>query len=223
MDKFKKIYYSDSHRKIRNKINDFLEDNNQELEEKIMTTILKYQKTKKVNKKDIEEMQNFIYKILTEVYKITSSELKNIYKTLPEFDVKDILKLTFKKDGKSLDKRIEEYLNEIPEKYKYNIDITKDSIKAVMLTFTYLKTKLDRVIITESYNMETQVKKIKKPVTASVLIIEAGCGDLCTGGEFPADEDVDLPPFHPYCQCISYFDETDDLNDIEDLDLEVEE
>ena len=79
MDKFKKIYYSDSHRKIRNKINDFLEDNNQELEEKIMTTILKYQKTKKVNKKDIEEMQNFIYKILTEVYKITSSELKNIY------------------------------------------------------------------------------------------------------------------------------------------------
>lgn len=71
--------------------------------------------------------------------------------------------------------------------------------------------------------MESAVKKLKKPNRPSMLIIEAGCGDLCQGGEYAADENVDLPPFHPNCQCIWYFDETDDSDDIEDLELEVEE
>ena len=53
-------------------------------------------------------------------------------------------------------------------------------------------------------------------------IIESGC-DNCEGGEYPADEDVTLPPYHPYCNCQWYWDYTDSEDDINDLDLEIEE
>lgn len=223
MDKKKKIYYGDSHRKIRQKILDLIEDLKPEYEEKLMKIIIQYQKTKEINKEDIEIIKEFIYKILTKIYKLVSSELRKIYKEIDEFDVKNILELTFEKDGKTLDERIEQYLEELADRYEANYSETNDAFEAAALTFIYLKSKFDRIIITESFHMESQVKKLKKPVNASMLIIEAGCGDLCQGGEYSADENVDLPPFHPNCQCIWYFDETDDSDDIEDLELEVEE
>lgn len=223
MDKIKKVYYGDSHRKIRKKINDFLINLDFETEELLMKTILKYQKTKTISNEDIKKIEDFIYDILSEVYKITSSELKKIYSQITNFDVDNILELTFNDDGKTLNQRIELYIQEIPDHYEMNYIKTNDRLEATSLTFNYIKSKIDRIIYTESYQIESQVKKIKKPIKASLLIIEAGCGDLCQGGEYPADEDVDLPPFHPNCQCIWYYDETDDLDDIEDLDLEVEE
>lgn len=223
MDKPKKIYYGDSHRKLRRKINALIEDLNPELEKELMRIILKYQRTKTISKEDIEIIKKWIYKILEEVYKLTSSELRKIYREIKELDIKDILDLTFKSDGKTLDERIEEYLEELAERYDVHYNKTNDAFEAASLTFIYLKSKFDRIILTESYHMESSVKKIKKPVRASMLIIEAGCGDLCQGGEYSADENVDLPPFHPNCQCIWYFDETDDLDEIEDLELEIEE
>lgn len=223
MDKFKKIYYGDSHRKIRKKINDFLNDLDSETEELLMKIILKYQKTKDISNKDLIVVIDFIYNILSEVYKITSSELKKLYSQIKDFDIENILELTFNDDGKTLNQRVESYIKEIPDHYEMNYTKTNDHLKATSLTFSYIKSKIDRIIYTESYQIESQVKKIKKPIRASLLIIEAGCGDLCQGGEYPADEDVDLPPFHPNCQCIWYYDETDDLDDIEDLDLEVED
>ena len=80
----------------------------------------------------------------------------------------------------------------------------------------------DRILFTESRVVESKLKKFKKPKNASMLIIESGC-DLCEGGEYPPDEDIQLPPFHPYCNCIHYYDITDDEDDIHDLDLEIEE
>ena len=55
-----------------------------------------------------------------------------------------------------------------------------------------------------------------------MLVIESGC-DNCPGGEYPADEAVELPPYHPNCGCCYYYIVTDDEDDINDLDLETEE
>ena len=74
----------------------------------------------------------------------------------------------------------------------------------------------------KNFVVESKLKKIKKPNNASLLVIESGC-ELCEGGEFPPDEDVVLPPFHPYCNCTYYYEITDSEDDINDLDLEIEE
>ena len=76
----------------------------------------------------------------------------------------------------------------------------------------------DRILFTESRVVESKVKKMKKPIDATLLVIESGC-DLCQGGEYPPDADVELPPFHPYCNCTYYY-ETAEVDDIADLDLE---
>ena len=76
----------------------------------------------------------------------------------------------------------------------------------------------DRILFTESRVVESKVKKMKKPIDATLLVIESGC-DLCQGGEYPPDADVELPPFHPYCNCTYYY-ETAEVDDITDLDLE---
>ena len=219
----KKIYYKNAHQKLRQKINDLLDVESANFDEELMQIIIKYQRTKKINKEDSDYIKELIYKLLEKVYKLTSSELKIIYKYIQKLDIENILDLTFKKDGKKLEERIDEYLEELIEDYEYYYSKTNSSSEAISLTFSTLQPKFKRIIVTESYNMESAVKKLKKPNRPSMLIIEAGCGDLCQGGEYAADENVDLPPFHPNCQCIWYFDEVDDLDTIKDLDIEVEE
>lgn len=218
-----KTYYKNAHQKLRQKINDLLETESSKFDEELMKIIIKYQRTKKINKEDADYIKELIYKLLEEVYKLTSAELRVIYKYIQKLDIENILELTFEKDGKKLEERIDEYLEELVEDYEYYYSETNNSSEAISLTFSALQPKFKRIIVTESYHMESAVKKLKKPNRPSMLIIEAGCGDLCQGGEYAADENVDLPLFHPNCQCIWYFDETDDSDDIEDLELEVEE
>ena len=66
-----------------------------------------------INHKD--ELINLFYESLTQIYSITSSELKKIYKNIAQFELKDIKNFTFTSDGKTLDERIIFYL----DKYNY--------------------------------------------------------------------------------------------------------
>jgi hypothetical protein len=57
-----------------------LEVESASFDEELMKIIIKYQKTKKISKEDADYIKELIYKLLEEVYKLTSSELKIIYK-----------------------------------------------------------------------------------------------------------------------------------------------
>lgn len=88
--------------------------------------------------------------------------------------------------------------------------------------------KLYNLLINESRIIESLVIKGKLRRTASILVIECeenDCNFGCTeyAGEHPADEDVPLPPYHPDCVCTYYYIETDDEDDIHDLDLSIED
>ena len=68
----------------------------------------------------------------------------------------------------------------------------------------------------------------KKPLRKHQKIknkLEKATSDLCSkwNGEYPAGEDIPLPPYHTNCQCSAYYIETDDEDNVNDLDLEVEE
>lgn len=164
---------------------------------------------------DFNQILNFFFTSLEETYSITSQELKTIYiGPLKEFSVKDIAELTYKADGKTLVERLREHWNEAAQSIQQGTPTFE--------VFQNLAYKFERIINTETNVIKNAVKYNRKPLTASILIIDAGCDDICQGGIFPADEDVELPPYHPNCSCDYWYEETDDPDEIADLDLEIE-
>lgn len=157
---------------------------------------------------------NLFFDSFTETYKITSTELKKLYKEISDFTVKDIYDLTYKADGKTFDERMEEYWTEA--KNKLNQRYSHEDV------IQLLYHRYERLLETETRIIESKVKDNKKPVRASLIVIDSGC-DTCIGGEFAIDEGVELPPYHPNCQCNWWYEETDNPDDIKDLDLEIEE
>ena len=161
--------------------------------------------------KTYDKIEELFYEFLTKVYKNVNIHLKSIYRNLPELDIKNIFDLTYDIDGKHITERLKEYWGEAEK----NLASNPDNLISVQ---NYLINMYDRILFTESRVVESKVKKMKKPIDATLLVIESGC-DLCQGGEYPPDADVELPPFHPYCNCTYYY-ETAEVDDIADLDLE---
>lgn len=161
--------------------------------------------------KTYDKIEELFYAFLTKVYKNVNIHLKSIYRNLPELDIKNIFDLTYDIDGKHITERLKEYWGEAEK----NLASNPDNLISVQ---NYLINMYDRILFTESRVVESKVKKMKKPIDATLLVIESGC-DLCQGGEYPPDADVELPPFHPYCNCTYYY-ETAEVDDMVDLDLE---
>lgn len=161
--------------------------------------------------KTYDKIEESFYEFLTKVYKNVNIHLKSIYRNLPELDIKNIFDLTYDIDGKHITERLKEYWSEAEK----NLSSNPDNLISVQ---NYLINMYDRILFTESRVIESKVKQMKKPIDATLLVIESGC-DLCQGGEYPPDADVELPPFHPYCNCTYYY-ETAEMDDIADLDLE---
>lgn len=157
---------------------------------------------------------DMFYESFEITYSTTKKEIKNIYTKVTDFNIENIFNLTFSEDGKTIEQRIEEYWNEAREMIESD-QYSQQHIK------TFLLYKYERIIRTETNKIENFVKSKQKPLEGYMLIIESGC-DTCTGGEYPADEDVALPPFHPNCNCTFYYELTDNKDDINDLELDVE-
>ena len=220
MAKKNRKYYGEKHKALRKKISIEREKYIQEIGVIIYKVIKKYKNTNILEEKALEEIIELVWEFLTKVYGITSYELKQIYKEVPEFSIENLQDFLYNKDGKTLEDRIEEYYYDIPKYLNKTASEVAEDVLTASESFLY---HIDLTMTTEAQNIETAVKKNKVPLSAGMLIIEAGCGDLCQGGEFAIDENVDLPPFHPNCQCIWYYDETDDEDEAHDLDLEVDE
>ena len=188
--------------------------------EKIVSFILKALKEYENNAMSWDnlylEIEDLFYKSFEGVYKFMNIGLEGVYKQLREFSVEDISDLTYHLDGKTIEERLKEYWTE--SKKRLDNKENPEDIK------TYLINKYDRILNTETRVIESRIKKYRKPLNATMLIIEhsSGCPN-CPGGEYAADENVDLPPYHPNCQCNYYWVVTDDEDDINDLDLEIEE
>ena len=187
--------------------------------EKLVSVIMKYVRKYKEHPeewdKGQEEILDLIYESLVETYSIMGAGLKKIYRRVPEFKVNKIGDLTYNKDGMTLEERVKSHWD-----WGKNVLASQDydvfDIKCSLIN------KYERILFTETKVVEGKVKANKKPENASMLIIESGC-ENCPGGEYSADESVELPPYHPNCSCCYYYIVTDDEDDIHDLDLEIEE
>ena len=193
--------------------------------EKIVNVILTNVKNYNSNNwdKSLNTIVDLFYDSLTDTYSITSKYLKQIYKKLPDFSITNIFDLTYSKDGKTIEERLSEYWAEgkrrLSQRTFNKDDDTLGHVDNIDDVAEYLIKKYDRCHLTETRIIEAKLKENKKPLNAEMLVIESGC-DICQGGEYAADENVDLPPYHPNCQCTYYWIVTDDEDDINDLDLE---
>lgn len=167
------------------------------------------------NEELLQYILDLIYKCLEKIYSNTASRLDILYKDLKPFEITNLFDLTYQKDGKTIEERVEEYLQEIFQ--------IKNPIDAKQL----ISFKFYRLMRTEVSHLETMIKKNKISISANIMVIEGSCN--CNGicdqyiGVYSIDENIDYPPYHPNCTCINYYDQTDNIDDIEDNDIEQED
>ena len=161
-------------------------------------------------------VRNYIWESLEETYSLSSKMVKEIYDlSSQKIDLKN---LTYDGDGQTLDERLTKYFSEILDyllehKEKSDWDLVKRNLRVRLLL----------ILDTETQTVKTKV--INRKVEAYCEFGEVLPGECCpgSGGIYPVDE-LDLPPFHPNCECeVVYYEElTDSEEEIEDLELEVE-
>ena len=211
------------HQKIKDKLEKAIEALNKkidlELEAIIKIIFFWIANDEKINTEDHQaDLIDLFYKALENLYSEINIELGKIYKKVAPFNLKNIIDLTFQEDGKTLNERIIKYLDDLEEK-RLSGDFP-DNLKNFGVNM------YSRLLNNEGKYLFTHLMEMKIKPVASILVIETGtCGDLCSewGGEYPAGEDIPLPPYHTNCQCSAYYIETDDEDDVNDLGLEVEE
>lgn len=163
----------------------------------------------------LQYILDLIYKCLEEIYSNTASKLDILYKDLKPFEITNLFDLTYQKDGKTIEERVEEYLQEV-----FQIKNPIDAKQSISFKFY-------RLMRTEVSHLEAMIKKNKISISANVMVIEGSCN--CNGicdqyiGVYAIDENIDYPPYHPNCTCINYYDQTDNIDDIEDNDIEQED
>lgn len=161
-------------------------------------------------------VRNYIWKSLEETYSLSSKMVKEIYDlSSQKIDLKN---LTYDGDNQTLDERLTKYFSEILDyllknREKSDWDLVKRNLRVRLLL----------ILDTETQTVKTKV--INRKVEAHCEFGEVLPGKCCpgSGGIYPVDE-LDLPPFHPNCECeVIYYEElTDSEEEIEDLELEVE-
>lgn len=161
-------------------------------------------------------VRNYIWESLEETYSLSNKMVKEIYDlSSQKIDLKN---LTYDGDGQTLDERLTKYFSEILDyllehKEKSDWDLVKRNLRVRLLL----------ILDTETQTVKTKV--INRKVEAHCEFGEVLPGECCpgSGGIYPVDE-LDLPPFHPNCECeVVYYEElTDSEEEIEDLELEVE-
>ena len=152
------------------------------------------------------EIEKNIYDSLAETYSITTVAVKKIYgiKFNETINKETLEKLTYSKDGKTLEERLYYHYQEAikrnnPSLYFYN--------RTVLIMDTETLYASNHVIHGKMKKYATHVEVIGSPECDS----ENGgmCEYYISKGKMPIEELDELPPYHPDCECevIYYIDE----------------
>lgn len=204
---------------LENVLNKHVDDTLIEITKKAIQSIEEYTKNKSNDKwlENYSEIKEIFYKSFIKTYSLTDEYIQKTYSEVAEFNIDNIDDLTYREDGKVFDQRLLEHWKDTKKEID-NIDFS-EVIKIIKI---HLISKLEKILRTEVRHISNAVKKHKHPLNeAYILVIESGC-ENCEGGEYPPDEDIPWPPYHPNCRCVAYWEVASE-DDINDLDLELEE
>ena len=217
MTNTRKNYLRNRYKKINTDIDDltkvYLEDITTEL-------FHLFNNTDKIQDEEINKVKdkviNLIYNFIEEVYNLTLNSLKNMYKKVNN-DINTEHLHPYNKDGKTLETRIDYWINDFMTRINHgSLNVKNFSVNV-----------MEKILQSEGQTAKNQMLKEKVGTLAEFVVIESsdGCEDCGQyDGEYPIMEiPEDGPPFHPNCRCNMYYDYSDQEDELEDLELEDDE
>ena len=151
-------------------------------------------------------LEKLIFDSLTETYAITAAAVKKIYgiKFNETINQETLEKLTYSKDGQTLEQRIHKHYDEAVKKdnptlYFYN--------RMVLIMDTETLYASNHVIHGKLNKYATHVEVIN--ANEDFCLEYESCEYWVSKGKMPIEELDELPPYHPDCECevIYYIDE----------------
>lgn len=133
---------------------------------RIVQQVIAYSNALEESKTLLDKTQQLFYDSLAQTYSITSNELKQIYSRTKDFEVSDILSLTYNKDNKTLNERIAEHW------HKAASYTDKQAMRI------YLIDKYDRLLRNETQIIKNTVMQNKVGKLSQLVIIENSGGGL---------------------------------------------
>ena len=160
-------------------------------------------------KENIIKKQSQIYDVMITAFEeIISSVIKEVKKFYPnsfnEGSVVTLEDILYQEDGETLEERIKERLIDDPQKIQENLR------------------RMSLIVETDGHRILYQTIKAKTKSDVTYIEIELGGGECSTGicldyadEEIHPENDIDLPPYHPGCECEAIYYEFEDLIEAE--------
>ena len=197
------------HSKLKNKrINEIQQIYNQALDDltPYSEQIYKIIKNEKDKTKAEEQIIDIILNSLSHTMSLTLDNIKHIFPNSYNEKTKiDLENMLYNKDGLTLEQRVHKWFDTVEEKEQlfYHISL---------------------ILETETNQIIPQISKSKLNKKTIYYAVEPGGGDCSTGicleyadGEAYPEDDIELPPYHPDCQCQAFPYELDELTGEEDI------
>ena len=163
----------------------------------------------------IDQVFYLILDSLEKTYSLTAAAVREIY-NIQDSNIEniDINTLTYSQAGKTLRERIIEHYSVSKEKQNnaFKIQEKESDIETDNIFAIYYENRLWTILNTEISNVSSQVllNKIKDYASYAEVYGYGECsendGSPCEEwlkmGKVPIDDIVELPPYHPNCECI---------------------
>ena len=180
-----------------------ISEKSEETLEKISKLINKHLKDYS-RSKFIDEMYQLMLELLSEVYSVTSSTIRELYEgiDIDRLTDEEIVGLTYNADGKELRDRIEEHYDNVMKRAKNDRK-------------NYLLHRMMLIVNTESLTVSNGILHKKLAKHAAYVEIINKDDDVCweheeceywlKKGKIPVDKLTKLPPYHPDCECMAIY------------------
>ena len=163
----------------------------------------------------VNQVFNLILDALEKTYSLTATAIKEIY-NVQDNDIKniDVSKLTYSQDGKTLIDRLNEHYSITKDKQKnsFKIQDKDDTIDTENIFAIYYENRLYTILNTESINISNQILHNKlSQICPYAEVYGYGecvehdgspCEEWLKMGKVSINEIVELPPYHPNCECM---------------------
>lgn len=168
--------------------------------EKIYRIINDKKKTKTQKKQEVKEE---ILNSLTDTMAYVLKEIEKLYPNSYDKNAKiNLEKLLYNKDGLTLNQRINNWFKEID-----NEQTLSYHMRLILRTET--EQIIPRIIQTKLTRNKVYVEILEGGGECSTGI----CSEYADGQAYPEDE-IELPPYHPDCECQAIFYDIDDLAEL---------
>ena len=164
-----------------------------------------YKEIKKMTENNKVKTKNRVIELILDSLKetkfLTERELKKIFPKSYEIQNIEIQNVLYKQDGLTLTERIDKWFNQTKRKEELSYQMTR-----ILDTQTY---HIVPIILKEDLKRKNDEK-----VYVEIISNEDCNSGICldyADGEAHLEDDIDLPPYHPNCECQAIYYQSNEI------------